>query len=149
MWMICEMNIARFNVLALVTSCSLLSACNTEYAAIYQNVNAESKWDENARLVIEHAEQALPPYIVQNNELYLMIREQRDDWYFRSVVNYPSWDKTEISDLLSSHADIQSMVPVDWNNWLPKGFGDECKSGESRDPSREPKRDMPQNRMAI
>ena len=107
-----------------------LVGCTAEYSAVYQSVGAQSKWDESARILINNADNDLPLYKVVNKQLYLMIQKTRVDWFFRKVVNYPTWDKTEVADLVEQHADIESLFPDEWNNWLPKGFGDECKGSQ-------------------
>jgi len=108
--------------------CSLLSGCSTEYSAVYQSVKADSKWDESARIIIGDSEQELTSYIVKEDTLYLMIQVTQVDGYFRSVTNYPLWGKAEISALSEKHNEVKPLVPADWNNWLAKGYGDECKS---------------------
>jgi hypothetical protein len=107
--------------------CSLLAGCSTEYSAVYQSVKAESKWDESARIIINNTKHELPSYKVKENTLYLMIQMTQVDWFFHTVINYPVWGKAEMSKLFEKQGDIKSLVPVDWNNWLPKGYGDECK----------------------
>lgn len=116
----------------LVLLCSLLTGCSAEYAAQYQSVNTESKWDESGRISINGAKQELPLYKVKDNKLYLMIQSTRSEWFFRTVVNYPSWDKPEMRKLVENHSETKPLVPVDWNNWLPKGYGDECIPGLNR-----------------
>ena len=105
----------------------LLTGCSAEYSAVYQRADAESKWDESASIVVDKSKHELPLYRVVENKLYLMIRMTKVDWFFRTVISYPSWSKPEMRRLTEEHADIKSLVPVDWNNWLPKGYGDECK----------------------
>lgn len=109
-----------------------MTGCADEYSAQYQDVNAESKWDDSARIVINGSNQVLPLYKVIDNKLYLKIQSTKTDWFFHTVVNYPSWDKPEIKKLIENHGQIKSLLPVDWNNWLPKGFGEECIPGKER-----------------
>ena len=59
-----------------------------------------------------------------------MIQKTRVDWFIRKVVIYPTWDKAEVALLLEQQTDIKSLFPDEWNNWLPKGFGDECKGSQ-------------------
>jgi hypothetical protein len=106
--------------------CFLIAGCTEEYSAVYQSVDAESKWDEGPRIIINNSMHELDPYIVKENKLYLMIQMTHVDRLFRTVVSYPSWDRTEMNRFVEEHADIKPLVPVDWNNWLPKGFGEEC-----------------------
>ena len=108
--------------------CNLLSGCSTEYSAVYQSVKANSKWDESARIIIANSEQELTSYIVKEDTHYLMIQVTQVDGYFRSVTNYPLWGKAEIRALSEKHNEVKPLVPADWNNWLAKGYGDECKS---------------------
>ena len=114
------------NILLIILA-FLLVGCSSEYSAVYQSVDAESKWDESASIIINDSKQKLAPYKVVENKLYLMIRGAKVDWFFRTVINYPAWDKAEMSRLIEKHGDLKSLVPVDWNNWLAKGYGDECK----------------------
>lgn len=111
----------------LVVVFSLLAGCSSGYNAVYQRVDAQSKWDETGRMVVNDAGDKLPLFTVKDNKLYLMIQSEHVEWIFRSVITYPSWDKAELSRLLEQHPEIQPLMPVDWNNWLPKGYGDECK----------------------
>ena len=114
-------------LLLILLMTGLLSACNAEYTGVYQNVTAESKWDESARIVINNSTQAMPLFKVVDEKLYLMIQLTQVDWFIRSIVTYPSWDKTEMKRLLETHNNLKSMVPVAWDNWLPRWYGDECK----------------------
>lgn len=107
-----------------------LVGCSAEYSAVYQSVNAESKWDESSRIVINNSSDELPPFKVEDKQLYLMIQKTRFDWFIRKVVTYPTWDKAGVARLLDQHADIESLFPEEWNNWLAKGFGDECKGSQ-------------------
>ena len=106
----------------------LLVGCSAEYSAIYQSAEAESKWDESQRIIINDSKQELPLFKVIENKLYLMTQVTKVEWFFRTVINYPSWGKAEMNQLIENHVDIKSLVPVDWNEWLPKGYGDECKA---------------------
>lgn len=106
--------------------CGLFSGCTTEYSAVYQSIDTKSKWDESDRIIIASSKHELPLYKIKANRLYLMIQTTQSDWFFHTVINYPSWDKPEMSQLIAKHGDLRALVPVDWNNWLPKGFGDEC-----------------------
>lgn len=116
------------NSILLLAFLFLLSGCSTEYSAIYQSVSAASKWDVSERILIDDSKHELPLFKVVDNKLYLLIQLTQVEWFFRSVVNYPSWDKPEVNRIVQEHADIKSLIPVDWNNWLPKGFGEECKT---------------------
>ena len=118
----------KTNLFLLIFLCSLLSGCSTEYSAVYQSVKADSKWDESARIIIGDSEQELTSYIVKEDTLYLMIQMTKVDGYLRSNTNYPLWGKAEISALAEKHSEVKPLVPADWNNWLAKGYGDECKS---------------------
>jgi len=104
-----------------------LIGCSEEYSAVYQNAAAESKWDESQRIVIKNVKQLPPLFKVVENKIYLMIQMTESDGLFRSVVRYPSWDRIEMNRFLEKHAEIKSLIPLDWNDWLPKGYGDECK----------------------
>lgn len=106
----------------------LLVGCSSEYSAIYQSAEAESKWDESQRIIINDSKQELPLFKVIENKLYLMIQVAKVDGFFRTIINYPSWDKAEMKRFIDNHDDIKSLVPVDWNDWLAKGYGDECKA---------------------
>ena len=117
------------NLLLTVLLCGLLVGCSTEYNAVYQRADAESKWDESARINLHDLDHEPPLYRVEDNKLYLAIQITRVDRIFHTVVNYPSWDKAEMSRLVEEHAEIKSLIPVDWNNWLPKGYGEECIPG--------------------
>lgn len=114
-------------ILLIVSSCSFLVGCSTEYSAVYQSANARSKWDESARIIINNSKLELPPYKVEENILYLMIQSTQVDWFFHTVTNYPNWGNPEINRLVEKHSDIKSLVPAKWNNWLAEGYGDECK----------------------
>jgi len=105
----------------------LLVGCSDEYSAVYQSVSAESKWDESQRIIITGSNNELPIFKVNDNILYLMIQGTRSDGYFRTVTHYPSWNKADMKRFIEDHDDIKSLIPNDWNDWLPKGFGDECK----------------------
>ena len=107
-----------------------LVGCSSEYSVVYQSVNAESKWDESARIVINNANNEPALFKVVDKQLYLMIQRTRVDWFVRKVVIYPTWDKAEVARLLNQHAGVKSLFPDEWNNWLPKGFGDECKGSQ-------------------
>ena len=115
------------NILLTMWLSFLLTGCSTEYSAVYQRADAESKWDKSASIIIDKSKDDLPLYRVVENKLYLMIRTTKVDWFFRTVINYPSWSNPEMNRLIEEHADIKSLIPIDWNNWLPKGYGDECK----------------------
>ena len=115
-------------IVLLILLCNFLSGCSTEYSAIYQSVKADSKWDETARIIIKGSDQELTPYIIKENALYLVIQMTQVDWNFRSITIYPLWGKAEISALAEKHSEVKPLVPADWNNWLAKGYGDECKS---------------------
>ena len=104
----------------------LLAGCSTEYTAVYQGVDAKDKWVESERVVISNSKQELPLFKVVDNKLYLMIQLTQVEWFFRTIVSYPSWDKAEMNKLLQMHRDIKSLIPADWNNWIPAGFGEEC-----------------------
>ena len=112
----------------------LLTGCSTEYSAVYQNASAESKWDESQRILVNDSQQELPLYKVVDNKLYLMIQSKKAVWFFYSETEYPSWDSAEMNRFVENHADIKKLIPVDWNNWLPKGFGEECKGQTERMP---------------
>lgn len=109
-----------------------MTGCSTEYSAQYQSLNTESKWDESGRIIITSSTQELPLYKVKDNRLYLMIQSTTTDWIFHTVVKYPSWDKPEMRKLVENYGELKSLVPVDWNNWLPKGYGEECIPGADR-----------------
>ena len=104
----------------------LLVGCSAEYSAVYQSIAAESKWDESQRIIIKNSKQELPLFKVIENKLYLMIQVTKVDGLFSTVINYPSWDKAEMSRFIENNSDIKSLVPVDWNDWLAKGYGEEC-----------------------
>ena len=70
--------------------------------------------------------------MVKDNKIYLAIQLTQADRIFHTVVNYPSWDKAELHRLIEEHAEIKQLIPVDWNNWLPKGYGEECIPGKPR-----------------
>ena len=115
------------NILLITLLTFLLVGCSAEYSAVYQSVDADSKWDESARIVVNQSKHDLELYKVVENKLYLMIQRTKVDWFFRAVITYPSWSKSEMSRLIEEHGDIESLIPVDWNDWLAKGYGDECK----------------------
>lgn len=114
------------DILLIVFLTFFLAGCSAEYSAVYQSVVAESKWDESQRIIISNSKKKLPPFKVIENKLYLMIQVTKVDGLFSTVINYPSWDKAEMSRFIENHSDIKSLVPVDWNDWLPKGYGEEC-----------------------
>ena len=114
------------NVYLLILSSFLLVACSAEYTAVYQKVSAESKWDDSGKITTNNSKNNLPLFKIVDNQLYLMIQLTEVEWFFRTIVSYPSWDKAEVSRLLQEHRDIESLIPDDWNNWLPAGFGEEC-----------------------
>ena len=116
------------NILLVFLLCGLLSGCSSEYSAVYQSVDAKSKWDETQSVVVEGMMQEPLLYLVQENHLYLLIQRTQVDLFFYTAVDYPSWDKAEMMRLIKKHDVIKSMLPADWNNWLPKGYGDECKT---------------------
>ena len=116
-------------LLPIILSCTLLLGCSTDYSAVYQSVDARSKWDESERIIISNSRQELSPFLVDENTLYLMIQVTQLDWFIRSITNYPSWDKAEINRLLENHDELRSLLPADWNNWLAPGYGDDCKPG--------------------
>ena len=116
------------NIFVIALSCYLLSGCTSEYSAVYQSVDAKSKWDESERIIIEDIAQEPALYLVQENKLYLLIQRTQVDLFFYTAVNYPSWDKSEMNRLINKHDNIKLMLPAEWNNWLPKGYGDECKT---------------------
>ncbi|MDH5711179.1 MAG: hypothetical protein OEZ15_05895 [Gammaproteobacteria bacterium] len=105
----------------------LLTGCSTEYSAVYQSASAESKWDESQRIIINDSKQVLPNFKVIENKLYLMIQSKKVGWFFNSETEYPSWDAAEMDRFVKDRPEIKKLVPVDWNNWLPMGFGEECK----------------------
>ena len=107
-----------------------VSGCAAEYSAVYQSVMAESKWDESQRIIISNSEQELPLFKVVEDKLYLMIQLTQVDWFIRSVVDYPEWDKAGVARLIGQHENLKALLPEQWNNWLTKGFGDECKSSQ-------------------
>lgn len=115
------------NSLLMILSAVFLTGCVTEYSAIYQSVIADSKWDESGKVTISHSKQELPLFKVVDNILYLMIQRTKVEWVINTVVSYPSWDKAEINKLKQNHQKIKSLIPPDWNNWIPAGFGEECK----------------------
>ena len=115
------------NSLLIMCLAFLLVGCSAEYSAVYQSAVAESKWDESQRIIIKNSKQELPLFKVVENKLYLMIQTTKVDGFFRTVINYPSWGKSDMNRFIENHVDIKSLVPVDWNDWLPKGYGDECK----------------------
>lgn len=114
-------------LLPITLSCTFLLGCSTEYSAVYQNVSAESKWDESERIIISNSKDEPSPFLIDEDTLYLMIQVTQLDWFIHSVTNYPSWDKAEVNRLLENHDELRSRIPADWNNWLPPGYGDECK----------------------
>ena len=116
-------------LLPIILCCTLLLGCSTDYSAVYQSVDARSKWDESERIIISNSRQELSPFLVDENILYLMIQVTQLDWFIRSITQYPSWDKTETNRLLENHDELRSLLPVDWNNWLAPGYGDDCKPG--------------------
>ena len=111
----------------MIVAAVLLTGCVTEYSAVYQSVIAESKWDESGKMTINYSKQELPLFKVIDNKLYLMIQRTKVEWLISTVVSYPSWDKSEMSKLKQDHQEINSLIPSDWNNWIPAGFGEECK----------------------
>lgn len=120
------------NFLLITVFSFILAGCSAEYSAVYQSVAAESKWDEADWITIADSGSELPLYKVENKKLYLMIRGAHANRLFRKVISYPSWDEAEINSLLEQHTDIRKLMPVDWNNWLPKGYGDECKGKSNK-----------------
>ena len=114
------------NVSLIILFSGFLTGCVSEYTAVYQNINAENKWVESEKIIVSDSKDALPDFKVVDNKLYLMIQFTQVEWFFRTVVSYPSWDKAEMSKLILEHRDIESLIPADWNNWLPVGFGAEC-----------------------
>ena len=115
------------NILLIILLTFLLVGCSAEYSAVYQSIDADSKWDESARIIVKQSDHELALYKVVDNKLYLMIQGTKVDSFFRTIITYPSWNKAEMSRLIEEHGDIKSLVPVDWNDWLAKGYGDECK----------------------
>lgn len=115
------------NSLLMIVAAVFLTGCVTEYSAIYQSVIADSKWDESGKVTISHSKQELPLFKVVDDILYLMIQRTKVEWVINTVVSYPSWDKAEISRLINQRGDIKSLIPVDWDNWIAAGFGEECK----------------------
>lgn len=118
----------KSSVLLTILLCCLLLGCSPEYSAVYQSVNASSKWDDSERIIVEDLAKGPSLYVVQGNQLYLLIQRTKVDWFFHTVTDYPSWDKAEVNRLLNKNDAIRRMLPADWNNWLPKGYGDECKT---------------------
>ena len=115
------------NLFLIVFFSCFLTGCTADYTAVYQSVNAENKWVESGKIIVSHSKDALPLFKVIDNKLYLMIQLTQVEWFLRTVVSYPSWDKAEMRKLIQAHSDIESLIPVDWNNWLAPGFGEECK----------------------
>ena len=120
------------NSFVIFAMCCFLAGCAAEYSAIYQSVDADSKWHEASWIILNNSDNEPPSYTVRDNQLYLMIQSARTDWSFRKVIHYPSWDRADVSRLLEQNRDIRKLMPVDWNNWLPKGYGDECKGQAGR-----------------
>ena len=58
-------------ILSLTVLIFSLVGCSSEFSAVYQNVNAESKWDESARIVINSASNEPPLFKVADKQLYL------------------------------------------------------------------------------
>ena len=114
------------DILLIVFLTFLLAGCSSEYSAVYQSVVAESKWDESQRFIINNSKKELPLFKVIENKLYLMIQVTKVDGLFSTDTNYPLWNKTEMSRFIENNSDIKSLIPVDWNDWLPKGYGEEC-----------------------
>ena len=104
-----------------------LLGCSAEYSAVYQSVMADSKWDESQRIIINRSKQELSVFKAVENKLYLMLQWTQLDWSIRKSVDYPSWGKGDVSRLIAEHQNLKVLLPEEWNNWLPKGFGDECK----------------------
>ena len=115
------------NSLLMIVAAVVLTGCVTEYSAVYQSVIAESKWDESGKMALSHSKQKLTLFKVVDNKLYLMIQRTKVEWLINTVVSYPSWDKAEIGKLKKNHQKIKALIPPDWNNWIPAGFGEECK----------------------
>ena len=109
--------------------CFALAGCAKQYSAAYQDVDAEDKWDESTGFTLGYSYEKPPLYIVRDDKLYLKIRENRVKWYLHTVVEYPPWNRTETLRFLDEHQELKKYIALDWNDWLPKGFGDECKPG--------------------
>ena len=115
------------NVLLIILFSASLTGCVADYTAVYQNINAKNKWVESEKIIISHSKDDLPDFKVVDDKLYLMIQLTQVEWFFRTIVSYPSRDKAEISRLINQRGDIKSLIPVDWDNWIAAGFGEECK----------------------
>jgi hypothetical protein len=118
------------HILLIIVFAFLLTGCSAEYSAVYQRADAENKWDESASIIVNDSRNEPPLFIVVENKLYLMIRMTKVDWFFRTVITYPSWSKADMRRFIENNGGIKSLVPVDWNDWLPKDYGDECKPGK-------------------
>lgn len=115
------------NILFIILTVFMLSGCSAEYSAIYQSIAAESKWDESQRIVINASSQEPALFKLVDDKLYLLIQVSKSGRFFSAVIDYPSWREADINRLLDQHAEIKALIPVDWNDWLAPGYGDECK----------------------
>jgi len=120
------------NILFIILFTCLLTGCSTEYSAVYQRADAENKWDESASITVNNSKDEPPLFVVVENRLYLMIRMTRVDWFFRTVITYPSWSSADMARFIENNPGIKPLVPLDWNDWLPRDYGKECIPGESK-----------------
>lgn len=109
--------------------CFMLIACNEQYAAVYKNINANDKWDEAGRITQPDSTEKPRSFIMNNAELYLLIRQERTSWFVLKKAELIDWKEAEILQLLDEHPELGKLVPEGWNNWLSMGYGDECKPG--------------------
>lgn len=116
-------------VLFLLCLSGMLMACVEQYAAVYQNINASSKWDTTANIIVSASSEKPSLFIKKNKELYLIIREQQTSWWFFKKAELIDWRESDVLELLEANPEFGKMIPEGWNNWLSKGFGDECKPG--------------------
>lgn len=90
-----------------------------DQSVLYQSVRAEQKWDElRSKSLTIKDDVAASPYLIENNELYLIIQATRTKWFLYVEVDQPEWNENKVQSLIKEHPDLAKFFP---NPLAPNG----------------------------
>lgn len=51
------------------------------------------------------------PYLIEKNELYLIIQATRTKWFLYVEVDQPDWNENKVQSLIKEHPDLARFFP--------------------------------------
>ncbi|TRX03579.1 hypothetical protein [Candidatus Methylobacter oryzae] len=102
-----------FFIMLVVLISSIFSApAIADQSVLYQSVKAEQKWNESrSKSLIIKDNEVDSPYLIEKNELYLIIQATRTKWFLYVEVDQPEWDESKIQSLIKEHPDLVKFFP--------------------------------------